>query len=253
MRALSSRGWCLSLGLLLAWLGTGCASLSASLGGTGEASEKARRLCEQGLLTWPDLARFPADMPPQDYVRSEDLAWLQAHPEAVPPEEPLSAQPPLCEVQDATNAEGDFTVVVMKLQPPTEQEPEGRNALLTFHRAPEGWRLTYWLPEDAQAGATNVPLFSEAMPRPQKLSGQDLAYTREALQEGVQGLMAIRCVITRAGSVINCHTLKPLPLMVEPALKALWGSRYAPVTLAGKPIDVRYTFIFRMKRVTFTR
>ena len=248
MRAPSSRALCLSLCLLLPWMGTGCASVGTALGRTGEVSDKARRLCEQGLLSWPDLARFPADMPPQDYVRPEDLAWLGAHPEAVPPEEPLATRPPLCEVRSAST-EDDFAVVLMRLQPPSEHEPKGRDTQLVFHRAPAGWRLAYWLPEDARSGATKVPLYSEAMTRPQKLSGEDLVYTREALERNAQGVMAIRCVITRAGNVINCHPLLSVPLMVEPALRTLWGSRYSPATLNGDPIDVRYTFIYRMRKV----
>ncbi|NPC70952.1 hypothetical protein HPP05_14455 [Corallococcus exiguus] len=250
MRAWSSRGLCLSLGLLLPWLGTGCASLSRGLRGPGEITDKARRLCEHNLLAWPDLSRFPADMAPQDYVRPEDLAWLQAHPEVPPPVTKPPSQPGLCEVQ-APSVLGDFATVAVKLRPTTDEEAPPGDIMATFQETPGGWRLVYWLPEEAalpaQAIGANVPLFSEALIQPWKLSGTDLVYTREALQERVQGLMVIRCVITRRGNLTHCHTLKPLPFMVQPALEALWGSRYAPAKLDGEFVDVRYTFHFNLR------
>ncbi|WP_147450186.1 energy transducer TonB [Corallococcus carmarthensis] len=252
MLGLSFRELCLSLCLLLPWLGTGCASLSRGFRGPGEITDKARRLCQHNLLAWPDLGRFPADMSPQDYVRPEDLAWLQAHPEVPPPVTPPPAQPGLCEVL-SPSVHGDFATVSVKLRPSPEAEadaPPG-DILVAFQETPAGWRLVYWLPEEAalpaQASGANIPLFSEALHRPLKLSGADLAYTREALEKGVQGMMAIRCVITRQGSLTHCHTLKPLPFMVQPALEALWGSRYAPAKLDGAFVDVRYTFYFNLR------
>ncbi|GMU07263.1 energy transducer TonB [Corallococcus caeni] len=240
------------MGLLLAWLGTGCASLSRGMRGPGEITDKARRLCEHHLLAWPDLARFPADMRPQDYVRPEDLAWLQAHPDVPPPVVKPPSEPGLCEILPPT-INGDFATVAVKLRPSagTDKDAPPGDFIAAFQETADGWRLAYWLPEEAavpsQASGANIPLFSEAMKPPQKLSGPDLGYTREALQEGVQGLMVIRCVIARARTVTHCHTLKPLPLMVQPALDALWNSRFAPATLDGGFVDVRYTFHFNLR------
>ncbi|RKH39537.1 energy transducer TonB [Corallococcus sicarius] len=238
--------------LLLATVpGFGCATLSAHLKAPEEISEKARRLCMNSLLAWPELSRFPADMRPQDYVRPEDLAWLQAHPEVSPSIAKPPASPGLCEVLPFSVEEG-FAVVPVRTRPSTPAKgwPSG-DILVAFLQTPLGWRAAYWLPEEAafppQVAAANVLLFSEAMTRPQKLSGNDVIYTKEALQARVQGLMVIRCVITRGGSVNGCHTLRPVPLMTQPALKTLWNQLYAPATLDGKSVDTRYTFYMRLR------
>ena len=203
------------------------------------------------LLAWPDLSRFPADMRPQDYVRSEDLDWLQAHPEVSPPVAKPPPSPGLCEVKPL-DIGSDFATVSVKLRPSTNAEgsPSG-DILVAFLMTPVGWRVSYWLSEDAAVpptvAAANVPLFSEALTRPQKLSGSDVAYTREALEKRAQGLMVLRCVITRGGSVNRCHALRPMPFMTQPAFETLGGQRYAPATLDGESVDVRYTFYIRLR------
>ncbi|CAM4133339.1 energy transducer TonB [Corallococcus sp. ZKHCc1 1396] len=243
---------------MLPWLGSGCASVSGSTrGAEGEITEKARRLCEHGLLSWPDLSRFPADMRPEDSIRAEDLAYLQAHPESLPPSpRPPPSQPMRCEVKDPPNISEGFATVQVKLWPgaeadgpPVEFPVDFVQPSVEWPRA--GWRLAYWFAEEGavspQMAAAQVPFFSsDSMTRPKKLSGEEAAYTREAIEKRIQGQMAIRCVITREGNVINCHSLKSLPLMTPVALKALRGSRFEPATVDGKPLSVRYMFLFNL-------
>lgn len=114
-----------------------------------------------------------------------------------------------------------------------------------------GWRVAYWLPERVQrpTGSVDAPrsplapqVYSEAMTPPKPLSAPKVGYTREALDNGVQGLMVVQCVINREGVVGDCHILKPLPYLNEPVLRALQASRYTPVLFKGEPVNVDYTF-----------
>jgi hypothetical protein len=226
------RGWCLSL----LFLSTGCASVSAYRRSSDEISGVARRLCEQGLLSWPDLARFPPDMAPRDYVRPEDLAWLQAHPEVIPPETPPEAGSPRCEVSDPHIIFGDFATVAVD------------EAQVSLQRTSVGWRMAYWLPEESRVEAARPrSLDSGAARATGRLWGPELVYTPEAVEQGVKGRMVIRCVITRAGLATSCRVLEPLPLMVQPALDMIASSRYQPVLWNGKPVDMAYTFTFHLK------
>ncbi|MFY0562861.1 energy transducer TonB [Archangium lansingense] len=89
---------------------------------------------------------------------------------------------------------------------------------------------------------TGVPSFSTGMTRPKKLSGPQPQYTREALETHVQGLMIVKCVITTEGRVERCRIIKSQPHMEQAVLEALYASRYQPVMLQGRPIQVDYTF-----------
>jgi TonB family protein len=88
--------------------------------------------------------------------------------------------------------------------------------------------------------------FSPEMTRPQRLSGPIPQYTKEALENRSEGLMIVRCIITVEGEVNKCRVLQPLPFMEEAVLDALYQSRYKPVTLDGKPVQVDYTFNIRL-------
>lgn len=89
-------------------------------------------------------------------------------------------------------------------------------------------------------------VFREGMQPPKLLSGTAIHYSREALEDRVQGLLVARCVITRQGEVEDCRIHQGLPHMDRVVLSALEQRRYSPVTLAGKPISVSYTFRIRL-------
>jgi periplasmic protein TonB len=93
-----------------------------------------------------------------------------------------------------------------------------------------------------QPSGEEVLPFGASMTPPQLLSGAPLAYTREALEARVHGLLIARCTITREGAVTGCHVIKGLPFMNEAALTALESRRYRPVHYQGKPVSVSYTF-----------
>lgn len=103
-------------------------------------------------------------------------------------------------------------------------------------------------PAAPQASALNPVEFNEAsMTPPSMLSGPSPEYTQEAIDNGVQGLMQVRCIVTVAGSVRNCKVLKGLPFMNSAVLEALTRRRYTPAMAQGKPVDVYYTFNIRLK------
>ncbi|MGZ3458346.1 MAG: energy transducer TonB [Archangium sp.] len=93
---------------------------------------------------------------------------------------------------------------------------------------------------------TDVLPFGAGMTRPEKLSGPQPQYSREALEAHVQGLMIVKCVITTEGNVERCRIIKPLPHMEQAVLDSLYAQRYKPVTFQGRPVQVDYTFNIRL-------
>ncbi|MFY0525108.1 energy transducer TonB [Archangium gephyra] len=93
---------------------------------------------------------------------------------------------------------------------------------------------------------TDVLPFGAGMTRPEKLSGPQPQYTREALEARVQGLMIVKCVITTEGAIERCRIIKPLAHMEQAVLNSLYAQRYKPVTFQGRPVQVDYTFNIRL-------
>jgi TonB family protein len=98
---------------------------------------------------------------------------------------------------------------------------------------------------------TDTLPFGAGMTRPEKLSGPVPQYTKEALEQRIQGLMIVKCIITVEGAVRNCRIIRPLPFMEEAVLDALYQARFKPVTLQGKPIQVDYTFNIKLSLPSF--
>ena len=67
-------------------------------------------------------------------------------------------------------------------------------------------------------GKTDVMAFGDGMTRPERVSGADPVYTREALEAHVQGLMIVKCIIATDGALHNCRIIKPLPFMEKAVL-----------------------------------
>jgi len=100
--------------------------------------------------------------------------------------------------------------------------------------------------EEAGSWSSDTLPFGPGMTRPERLSGPIPQYTKEALENRIEGLTVIRCTITVEGEVKKCIILKPLPFMEQAILDALYETRYKPVTFQGKPVQVDYTFNIRM-------
>jgi TonB family protein len=98
----------------------------------------------------------------------------------------------------------------------------------------------------AMSVGTNVLPFGAGMTRPMKRSGPPPQYTKEALENRIQGLMVVKCIITVEGEVRKCIIVQPLPFMEEAVLDALYQARFTPVTLQGQPVQVDYTFNIKL-------
>lgn len=100
--------------------------------------------------------------------------------------------------------------------------------------------------EEAGSWSSDTLPFGPGMTWPERLSGPLPQYTKEALENRIEGLTVVRCTITVEGEVKKCVILKPLPFMEQAILDALYQTRFKPVTLQGKPVQVDYTFNIRM-------
>jgi TonB family protein len=104
-------------------------------------------------------------------------------------------------------------------------------------------RLKLPRPPNAPPDSDGIMPFSDAtMTRPKMLSGKDPVFTKEAHDKGIRGRFVARCVVTKEGAVTNCLVLKSLPYMDQAILDALMSRRYAPATMNGEPVAVRYVF-----------
>ena len=97
-------------------------------------------------------------------------------------------------------------------------------------------------------GVVGAPLeFDNRMTPPRLLSGPAIEYTEKALENDVEGLMIVRCVIDVGGEVRDCQIKQNLRFMDNAVLDALEKRRYTRVTLDGRPIPVYYNFHVRMR------
>jgi periplasmic protein TonB len=88
----------------------------------------------------------------------------------------------------------------------------------------------------------------QAMTPPGRISGPDPEYTPEAIQNEVQGVMIVKCVVSVEGAVHGCRVLQGLPHMDRAVVEALERRRYSPARLQnGQPVEVDYTFRIRLQ------
>jgi protein TonB len=86
------------------------------------------------------------------------------------------------------------------------------------------------------------------MTPPRQISGPDPEYTTQALQNEVQGLMVVKCIVTLEGAVHACRVLQGLPFMDSAVVAALERRRYLPARLPdGRAVEVDYTFRIRLQ------
>jgi serine/threonine-protein kinase len=75
-----------------------------------------------------------------------------------------------------------------------------------------------------------------------KISGPDPEYTQKAIDNEVEGVMLVKCLVTVEGAVQNCRVSRSLPFMDRAVVFALERGRYKPYLLNGKPEEIDYTF-----------
>jgi protein TonB len=64
------------------------------------------------------------------------------------------------------------------------------------------------------------------------------AYPLLARQVRVQGLVVLRAVISRDGTIENLQVLSGHPMLVQAAVDAVRQWRYRPYVLNGEPVEV---------------
>jgi protein TonB len=92
-------------------------------------------------------------------------------------------------------------------------------------------------------GTSGVIPFGAGMTRP---SQPRVVYTPSATVARVEGVMIVRCVIMATGSIQNCRVIKPLPHF-DNVVQQLQSQRITPLTFQGRPVNVEYTWTFKMK------
>ncbi|MBM7115475.1 TonB family protein [Archangium primigenium] len=188
-----------------------------------------QRLPPRGTPTppTPQIAQPPAQPKPKPKPRRELVQPREVKP--LPPVEPKPVEPePVPEVDPSlpyipgSHPDGD---------PNAKADPD-----MPF--------IGEILPSSAPAGTgEDVVPFGPGMTPPKLVStGVPLAYTDNALRARVQGVVVVRCVITRVGDVENCRVIKGQPFMDEAVVDSLTSRRYAPLTFRGQPVNVSYTF-----------
>ncbi|WP_375771243.1 energy transducer TonB [Archangium gephyra] len=184
-----------SLSLLLTLL-AGCAAGTAGSGVASdedaqELRQKAVFLCEHQQLLAPVVSRFPEGVEPSDFIRQEDLDFIQRTPSLAAPTE-LDVPGLQAELARYVQCEsgrlsvwGDLATVELRQLRPQWEDPllrtpevlaptspeQRRSALelwarqnpatvsyqhqLWFVRTPEGWRRDYSLPEEEALFSTH--------------------------------------------------------------------------------------------------
>ena len=136
---------------------------------------------------------------------------------------------------------------------PVEPAPEAASQVgsgSTDHVATPGDMGTGGGGEDFTPAGSGPTLEYEAgrMTPPRQISGPDPEYTLQALQNDVQGLMVVKCIVTVEGAVHGCRVVQGLPFMDRAVVEALERRRYVPARLPdGRPVDVDYTFRIRLQ------
>lgn len=244
---------------------------------------KAELLCRHELHQTFVPSRLPEGVPAETYVRIDDLALAMLHPvhvERTPLDKPglyqELARHVRCEVTDVF-VRGYIVDVSLKQTAPRlpsdalqgavsreqartlleEWMQQGLGRVTTevsipFVRTDHGLRAAYWMPERLEdpvdkSDWSEDPLPGERLTPPRRLAGPLPQYTQEALEHRVEGDWAARCILTREGHMTRCRVLKSLPYMDKALIQTLHASRYAPVTYAGKPVEIEFFYNLRLR------
>jgi periplasmic protein TonB len=217
--------------------------------GAGATISVVLHVAVVGLVWWISTAPVDEELP-------ETAVTFYAAPPPPPPPPP----PKKRKVEKKTPVIKKPDVIVQPTFIPTEKPPE-------VEEAPEEEEIDEGVEGGVEGGVVggvvggvlggqiggqiggtgaDVMAFGEGMTRPERVSGADPVYTREALEAHVQGLMIVKCVISTDGTLHNCRIIKPLPHMERAVLDALSTRRYKPVTFQGRPITCDYVFNIKL-------
>lgn len=100
-------------------------------------------------------------------------------------------------------------------------------------------------------GGDQPVFFGEGMTKPtiDPNESQSFRWTRAQLDQRVEGLILVNCVVTKEGTLKDCKILKRIP-QIEDAqvMEYLNGLRLKPATQGGKPLSIKsFTIPIRLK------
>jgi TonB family protein len=132
------------------------------------------------------------------------------------------------------------TLLVARNRRPDEVEPyrqlaqffARRSVALQGPPAPRSEATGKAAPDD-----NGIYRVSDALPPPQRL---DVArYPEEAQTAGISGVVQAEITISEQGTVTDAMIVRSVPLLDEPALKAVRQWRFEPAIVDGKPVPVK--------------
>lgn len=183
----------------------------------------------------PAIAAVPQTVRPKK--RQELVA-----PKVIPPAPPEAKEPP----KEEPPPEPPVTGPPDSTTPSSYTGPVDPNSTTPFD---PNYKGPYGPPGQGGTGqyTSEVLPFGEGMTRPKQVSGRAAPeYTRDALEAGVEGKVIVRCTLSTEGRARDCQIIKSLPLMDRAILDWISNNRYSPVMFQGKPVSVKYVFIFQL-------
>ncbi|MFP2905940.1 energy transducer TonB [Pyxidicoccus sp. 3LFB2] len=82
---------------------------------------------------------------------------------------------------------------------------------------------------------------------PRRLAFESPTFSEEALRMNAKAIVVIECMLTTQGLARDCKVLERAPYgITEAMLQATASARYQPATFFGHPIEVAYSFLFRL-------
>ncbi|WP_394843189.1 energy transducer TonB [Pendulispora brunnea] len=161
------------------------------------------------------MATLPSEGGPADASPLVAFDTLDAGPEPEPPRE---------EKRDAQ----------------TEPADAGRKRPTATRQSP-GWQIGQVDPKRKCLITFGCP----GMKSPTRLSSVAPQYPKEAIDKGIEGLVLLKCLLTKTGHVTNCNIIRDQPGLGIAAREAVTTWIYEPVRSNGIPQDIWYTFVFR--------
>jgi len=86
----------------------------------------------------------------------------------------------------------------------------------------------------------DVVAVEKGMPHPKPVHLVPPITTEEAARTGVEGVVVMRCVITKDGSVTDCCILRGINGLNRSVFDAVRKWRYEPVVLHGQVVNLSY-------------
>jgi TonB family protein len=89
---------------------------------------------------------------------------------------------------------------------------------------------------------------NQSMHRPKLVRQQPPVLTESIRSQRLEGLIATRCIINTEGILEDCCIVKSGGELDQPVIEAVRTWRYEPVTIEGKPLNVFYIILIKIKQ-----